>query len=268
MPGLIDDDRVRDLLGQPAGVRHRREHVVLAVPEQHRDLDVGQIEPPRRAEGERVVDPAVGGVAQRLGVVLREQGADARRRLTTRRSASGISGRNVMTWLAGLALIRAAVCTRLCGQQLGSCVAAVYSRTLESGHPGEPVQTLGVPRAPALTSTPARVTRSGSRAAQASACGPPPDRPSTANRSTSSASAIVATSGDHVGHPPAVQSVRAAVAGPVEADQPDPELVEHPALRERPNTASGSSVQHEHRMTGGVTGHLQGEVCRGRSPDG
>ncbi|GAB3847625.1 hypothetical protein GCM10027610_067870 [Dactylosporangium cerinum] len=40
----------------------------------------------------------------------------------------------------------------------------------------------------------AAVTRSGSRAAQARACGPPPEWPMTANRSTPSASATAAAS--------------------------------------------------------------------------
>jgi hypothetical protein len=40
----------------------------------------------------------------------------------------------------------------------------------------------------------AAMTRAGSSAAQASACGPPPDAPITANRSTPSASAMCSTS--------------------------------------------------------------------------
>ena len=46
-----------------------------------------------------------------------------------------------------------------------------------------------------LTRAAARVTRPGSRAAQARACGPPPVRPSTANLSSPSQFAIALTSG-------------------------------------------------------------------------
>ena len=113
---------------------------------------------------------------------------------TTRRSAAGISGPSAATWLAGLALIWAAVCTRRAVSSSGLLAAAVYSRTLDSVIPANQSRPSAAHGA-SDTSTPARVTRSGSRAAQASACGPPPERPRTANRSSSSSSAIATTSG-------------------------------------------------------------------------
>ena len=113
---------------------------------------------------------------------------------TIRRSASGISGLSVLTWLAGSALMRAAACTRCAVSASGAVAAAVYSRTLESAIPANQSRPSAAHGA-RLTSTPALVTRPGSRAAQASACGPPPDRPITANRSRPSSSAIACTSG-------------------------------------------------------------------------
>ena len=90
------------------------------------------------------------------------------------------------------------------------------------------------PRGARLTRAAARVTRSGSRAAQASACGPPPERPSTANCSSPNSSATAFTSRRH--RPPcAPPPVRAAVPGPVEADQPDLGLVSsYPLAAARP----------------------------------
>jgi hypothetical protein len=112
---------------------------------------------------------------------------------TTRRSASGISGESVATWLIGSALILAAVCASSSISDSGSAAAVVNSRTLDSAIPANqssPSASSGAIE----TSTPARVTCSGSIAAHASACGPPPDRPITANRFISRWFAIAATS--------------------------------------------------------------------------
>jgi hypothetical protein len=103
---------------------------------------------------------------------------------TTRRSDSGISGPRVVMWLAGSALIWAAVAMRLAASWSGSVAALLYSATLESAMPSNQSRPCASGGA-RLTSAQARVTRSGSSAAQARACGPPPDRPSTPNRSIS-----------------------------------------------------------------------------------
>src|SRR6202035_206019 len=73
---LYDHLRRRDLRPQPAGVADRGEGVVGPVPEHGRDLDVAQVEAPRGGEGQDVVDPAVGGVPDRFGVVLDEPAPD------------------------------------------------------------------------------------------------------------------------------------------------------------------------------------------------
>ncbi len=87
-----------------------------------------------------------------------------------------------------------------------SCVwsafaAAVCSRMLSSVIPANqsrPSASLGA----SPTNTDVRVTRPPSSAAQARACGPPPDRPTTANRSIARLSAIVATSNAGIGDHP------------------------------------------------------------------
>jgi hypothetical protein len=128
-----------------------------------------------------------------------------------RRSAAGISGPIAAKWLAGLALISAAVCIRRTVSTSGSFAAAVYSRTLESAIPANQSRPSAAHGA-RLTRTPARVTRCGRRAAQASACGPPPDRPITANLSRPSALAIASTSG----------TTSATVRATSRSDQPYP----------------------------------------------
>ena len=159
--GLMDMIACRDLVGQPAGVRHRREHVVLAMPEQHRDLDVRQVESPRRAEGQRIVDPAVGGVAQRLGVVLRQQGADA-----DVGHHPPVSGRHLraergdVTGRVGLDLGGGPHQAR--GQQLGLCSRRPCTRARWSRSSRRTSQDPRPPRAPA---TPARRPGSPARAA-------------------------------------------------------------------------------------------------------
>ena len=55
---------------------HRREHVVNAVPDQHRARYRGQLEHPLPAERERIVDPAVSAVPDRFGVGVGEQPLD------------------------------------------------------------------------------------------------------------------------------------------------------------------------------------------------
>ena len=62
---------------------------------------------------------------QRLGEVLREQPRGCPASETIRWSAAGISGLSAVTWLAGLALICAAACTRRAVSTSGSDAAAV-----------------------------------------------------------------------------------------------------------------------------------------------
>ena len=185
---------------------------------------------------------------------------------TTRRSASGISGPSVVTWLAGSALIWAAVCTRCAVSTSGSRRRGRVLAHVGVGHPGEPVEALGRPRRQA---SPARRPGSPGRAAgprrRARAVRRPIGRGPRTGRCSSS-SAIATTSRHHVGHQPGFQPVGPAVAGSVEADQPDPELVEHPALRERPDAAPRRAVQYEHRMAGRVSRHLARRAA-GRPPN-
>src|SRR4029077_5157868 len=47
-----------DLPGKPAAVAGRDEDVSEPVAQQHRNLDLIEVEPPRPSKGERIVDPA------------------------------------------------------------------------------------------------------------------------------------------------------------------------------------------------------------------
>ena len=90
------------------------------------------------------------------------------------------------------------------------------------GHPGEPVEPRRAPYGAGPEALTAARTRSGSSAAQASACGPPPEWPMTANRSMPSASATAATSAAADADGAARTRGRAAVARPVVADPRSP----------------------------------------------
>src|ERR1035438_948584 len=62
--------RAGDPVGQPPGVAGRGEDIARAVPEQDRHRNCGRVKPPRRAERQRIIDPAIVRRAQRLGVGL------------------------------------------------------------------------------------------------------------------------------------------------------------------------------------------------------
>ncbi len=60
MPVLLADVSLdaREPLSEPAAVRDRDHQILDALPEQHWDADVGELEPPRTREREVVVAPA------------------------------------------------------------------------------------------------------------------------------------------------------------------------------------------------------------------
>jgi hypothetical protein len=66
--------------------------------------------------------------------------------------------------------------------------------------------------------------------------------------------------GGHVRDHPRRHAVRLAVPGPVEADQPYPEFVKHPAAREWPDPAPRCPMQVDHRLPGWVTGIVHGKL--------
>ena len=76
-PRLDDHGRAGNPVGQPAGVAGRGEDVAVPVPQQDGNGHGSRVEAPRRAERQRVVDPAVVGGTQGLGVGLGQHGPDA-----------------------------------------------------------------------------------------------------------------------------------------------------------------------------------------------
>ncbi len=75
----------------------------------------------------------------------------------------------------------------------GSSAAVEYARTLDAVIPSNQSRPAASGGA-RLTSAAVRVIRSGISAAQARACGAPPERPTTANRSRPNESAMARTS--------------------------------------------------------------------------
>jgi hypothetical protein len=61
---------------EPLGVAGRDEHILAAVPEQHRRGNVGEFHRPWVSERDHIVYPAVHRLTQRLGVGLRDDPAE------------------------------------------------------------------------------------------------------------------------------------------------------------------------------------------------
>lgn len=113
---------------------------------------------------------------------------------TTCRSTSGISPSRSDSSAMGLVRMASAFCTRvLCNRERFSR-ALRYSRTLDSVIPSNQSSMSSASGGARLTSTAALLTRSDSFAAQASACGPPPDRPTTEKSFNFRKSAMSSTS--------------------------------------------------------------------------
>ena len=170
------------------GERHRA--VLLPVPDGHRHIDVGQLEAPRRHEREVVVAPAVGAVPRALTrarqVVVADAGAP-RVDVDGREDAADLVEQLVGRGLGavdpaeqGLQL----VATGGRGRELGD-VALAHA----VGPPGPKASYGATP-----PTEPAARQRSGRSAAQASACGPPPDQPRVRKLSTPRLSSTAAVS--------------------------------------------------------------------------
>lgn len=109
------------------------------------------------------------------------------------RSSSVRSRRSSSSSFAGSLRMAAERGMSRAANRSGSVNAVRNSLTLDGAMPANhssPSASLGA----SPTSAAARVTRSGSSAAQARACGAPPERPATANRSSPRASATTETS--------------------------------------------------------------------------
>ena len=187
--------RARDVRREPVAVRRRDERVGTTVLEQDGHPDRGHVEAPWLDEREHVVDPAVRRPARarspagwRFGDGASPSGPCPPR--TSRRCRQGSRSARRQSRCSVVARSRAAT-ARIASSP---ATAASNSSTLPSVIPASqssPSASYGAIE----TSARQRSTRSPSRAAQARACGPPPEPPVTANRSTPRAAAIASMSG-------------------------------------------------------------------------
>lgn len=113
--------------------------------------------------------------------------------VTTCLSECGSSRSRRSSRLAGSVRIASASGVSRAASESNPADAAVNSAMFDAAIPANQSRP-SAPFGARLTSTAVRVTRPGSRAAQASAWGPPPERPRTAKRAMSYLSAIAATS--------------------------------------------------------------------------
>ena len=208
--------------------RTRRPHRATAAPAP----GFGQVEPPRRAEGERVIDPPRRRVPQRLGVALRQQRPDP-----------GVGHHPpVSLWQLGPERrdVAHGIGLDLGGGQpsssisdCGAAAAVVNSRILDSA----------IPASSQALRTPAGLWRPAPRPGSPGPAASRHTRARAARRriARSPRTAYVQIVGDcqdiggHVRHQPGRHAVRAAVPGAVETDQLYPEFVKHPPARERPH---------------------------------
>ena len=195
VPGVGDDGRgARDVGGQPIAVHGRDERVGPAVGEVHRDTDRADIEAPRLREGEVVIDPAVRArsepVQQLVGdrvTVLRQLGEVGRGQLVAIAEDVDVPGGEAFERGRPLPLDDGPE-RRFPGEggSNSSTLPAVIPASQSSPSAGYGAID---------TSARQRRTRSPRSAAQASACGPPPEPPVTAKRPTPSCSAMATMSG-------------------------------------------------------------------------
>jgi hypothetical protein len=249
-------DRGRDLVGQPPGMRGRREYVVLAVPEQQGHFDVLQVKPPWRAECQRVVDPAVRGIAERLGEILCEQGtnADVGHDPPVRLRHLGVECADMAGGICPDP--RGRLCQAL-GQRLGCGRRSGELAHIGVGHPREPVKARRRPWSQAYQhACPGDPVRQQGRAGERvrTPAGPAEYREPVEFKRVRDCLDI----GHHVRHQPGHEPVGPAVAGPVEGDEPHAKLVEHPPPGERSQPAPRRSVQQEHRLASRVPRFLHG----------
>ncbi|MDF2576508.1 MAG: hypothetical protein K0S05_3420 [Agromyces sp.] len=162
------ESRVRQPAQHPRGVRSGHDPVALALHEQHGRGDLLELEAPRRREGDIVVDEAVGPEGIRPTDVGAQRGPLPLER--------GVVGGEELLGVELLRLGEASAARSASGERMpaNQSNSSVYGAI------------------PAIETT--AVTRSGSSAAPANACGAPPDAPMAANRSTPNASATAATS--------------------------------------------------------------------------
>ena len=200
-------------------VADRHEPVVAAVVDAKRAGDGGQVEAPRVHEGLVVARACL----RRPAPAPRAVAAAMKAAISPVSSARSTSE---STCLHGLAHALRVGAQQLLAHLLQPGLVGVAHRPRPARSPrrcSPPCRPSSPgprhPTAPVPTSAAPATTRSPSSAAQASACGPPPEWPQTAKRS----SAEVVGDGDHVGrgvgHRAAGMRRRAAVAGAVVGDQ-------------------------------------------------
>ena len=177
----VNGRHARDALGEPVVVADGREHVLLAVPQQDVTGDRRRVEPTGCRTRARV-DPAVRRSPRRLLVVAQQHRADPGV-LDGHAVGVGSSLRRSSRNCTGFSRMRAERAMKCAAISSGSATPVVKARTLEAAMPSNQSSPSASGGA-RVTRAAARVTRSGSSAAQASACGAPPERPTTAKRSS------------------------------------------------------------------------------------
>jgi hypothetical protein len=185
--GVFVDAARRDPAGNLGSVEWRSPGVALADPEVDRHLDVRESKAPRQCLGDPVADQAGLSLARRFPVRGGEAGAKAR--VEQDRLVGGL----------GLVLEEP---QRVLGEPFPAsqrrAVAPAGSARMADSISRSSALRLSYASSSSSTgpedeTTATRVTRSGNRAPQASANGPPPEKPTTAKRSSPRASAICET---------------------------------------------------------------------------
>ena len=192
--GSIRASTPGDARCEPVAVRDGNEAIVVAVEQQHRSVDRGDVEAPRLVEREVVVEPAVDAGREAVSVGL-EQIRRRTRPVSTARSAGPSSVSITCNELLGVGReqrgrlgLEVRPQRRLrprapCRTRRGSPRPCPSSQS-------RPSASMGATAARLATAT----SRSSQSAAQASTCGPPPEMPQLPKRSSESASAIASTS--------------------------------------------------------------------------
>jgi MinD-like ATPase involved in chromosome partitioning or flagellar assembly len=255
-PGLHLHLRARDAPGHPPRMRDRGEHVILAVPQQDRDLDVLQREPPGLAKGQHVIDPAVRPVLHRFLVgpyelaVYRHIGDDPPVRVAHLRLERDQQALGVLADLIG-ALGQVGRQDLLSQDQRDAVVTVAGAHfvfiDIRLRHAVEPVEVLGVRRGEpdqdgdAAQAIGADQGGAGERVRPAAGAAHhaelrKPQRVSDREHVTG-----------RIGDRPSPGPAGIPVAWPVIADQLDAEPVQDTAPRDRPVAAARGSVQQEYR---------------------
>ncbi len=182
------------MVGEPAPMGKRDHGVLGALPDGDRDPDGAQLEAPvadkRQVIVEPAPDPGPDGIAEQRRTVLREVAVQGGPINGTDSSSPSISA----TWSALTSRSPAPKASRKTCSAAGSEAAAPNSSWFSGAIPSSQSRSSASYGATlAIVATPA--TRSGSSAAHASACGPPPDQPMTNSRSSPISAASARMSG-------------------------------------------------------------------------